>query len=104
LADFNAVYRKRGCPELGRTSDNRGIAGKSETFTRNEHGHIHFAVAIFIMVKCDGVGAGGNAAKGNTGGRSCRHAGAETFGILTTVGEEFRVGRYTNENIALRAA
>ncbi len=104
LADFSAINRESGCLELGRTSDDRWVAGKSEAFTRHEHGHIHFAIAIFVMVKRDGIRAGVNAGKGDTCGGSCGHAAAEAFGILATVGEEFRVGRDTNQDIALSAA
>ncbi len=104
LADFNAIYRKGGCFKLRWASDNRRVARKSEAFTRHEHGHIHFAVAVFIMVKRDGVSAGINASKGHICRGSCGYAAAEAFGILATVGEEFRVGGDTNQDIALSAA
>ena len=104
LADFGSVNRKSCGFEFRRSSDDRGVTRKTEAFFWNEYGHIHFAIAIFVMEQGYGISALSKAAKGNRRRIARGHIGAKAFGVFTAVGEKARICGYADEDITLHIA
>ena len=104
LADFSRNNGKRCDFELRRSSADRGVARKAETFFWNENSHVHFIIAIFIVDHGYCISALRNAAEGNLRRIARGYSGAKAFRIFAAVGEKARICGNADQYFALHAA